>query len=417
MNKTVLTFFVITFLTAGAHAQPVKSLKDIEKEILQAKSTATAAALIERISETIPQTDADVVALGRLMDKYPTQGQKALAKIKNPKLAKAIQTECAGRIDKFKADNKDWSKLPAEERMSKINSYMASQAMMTALGNLKNRESLPFLKQYITPEYDGTFSYTASIAIGRIAPDDPALFKELWDTKDVKSINYGAYGHSMLKEVAQKLQEPGISGAEKDNLRAKAKVELMEGRTPEEKQLLKEIVLHHSDGELRKQAGEAVVKSLMFHPSQGDVDFVLEWTKNPKEASGGFSMTYMRDHFDNRFVPVIIRYLREGDNYDRGKAVELISQYKIKETLPLLKECIIKDRDSSVRGGCRMAYWKITGEMIPEFTPQDAAELEAYLNNPRMIAFHEKMDDNNPRKKKFHALKAALEKYKGDRGR
>lgn len=414
--KKIFVFVGSLLLCGGLHAQNKRSLVDIDRELKQAKSTATAEALIESIADTTPQTDEDVSILGRLMDKYPVQGQKALTKIKDPKLSKAVEIECAKKISQFKADkDKDWSKLPAEDRMAKLNSFLSGQAMMAVLGNLKNKDSIPFLKQYVVPEYDGTLSYTASVAIGRIAPNDAAVFQELWDKKTVKSINYGAYGQSVLKEVAQKLQDAKISGAEGDALRAKAKIELLEGRTPEEKQMLKEIVLHHPDGELRKQAGEAVVKALMFHPSQGDVDFVLEWTKNPKEVSGGFSMTYMRDHFDNRFVPAIIRYLREGDNYDRGKAVELASQYKIKEALPLLKECVVKDSDPSVRGSCRIAYWKITGEMIPEFTPKDAAELEAYLTNPRMIAFHEKMADDNPRKKKFYALKSAFEKYKSQR--
>ena len=78
MNKLIIAFTVI-FMSTGAYAQKHKSLKEIDKELQQTKSTTTALALIESIGETTPETDEDVAALGQLMDKYPTQGQKALA--------------------------------------------------------------------------------------------------------------------------------------------------------------------------------------------------------------------------------------------------------------------------------------------------------------------------------------------------
>jgi len=411
MKKTFI-FVSCLLATSGLSAQGKKSLVDIDKGLKQTKSTATAAALIESIANTTPQTEEDVAALGRLMDKYPVQGQKALAKIRDPKLAGAIEKECARNIDKFKADKgKDWSNLPHEERMAKLNAYTASQGMMVMLGRLKNRDSLPFLKKYITPDYDGTLSYTASKAVGAIAPDDPVVFHELWK-KDVKNISYNAYGPSLLKEVAQKLQEKGLSGGEKDRLRGKARVELLNGRTAEEKQLLKDIVLHHPDPELRMQAGLAMTKALMFNPSPGDVEFVLEWTKNVKDPSSGQVMTYMRDHFDSRFTPVVLNYLKDGDDYDRAKAVELAGWHKIKEALAYIKECITKDKDAHVRGNCQITYWEMTGEMLAEFNPDDAEDMEKYLNNPQMVIMHEKMDDNDPNKKKYLALKAAFAKYK-----
>lgn len=414
MNKLIVAFTFIIFLTASsASAQSRRSLKDIDKELKQTKSTATALALIESIAETVPQTDEEVVVLGRLMDKYPTQGQRALAGVKDASLAKAVMKECERQINKFRADkDKDWKTLPEAQRQAKFNAMLNSYAMIGTLGSLKNRDALPFLKQYITPEYDGDLSYTASQAIGRIAPDDPAVFNELWSKNDVKHINYGAYGKSVLKEVSQKLQSGGLSSGEKDELRYKAKVELLNGSTPEEKRLLKEIAMTHPDKELRMQAGIAMEKALMFHPDPDDVEFVLEWTKDPKDPTKGFVMNYMRDHFSPRFVPVVINFIKDGDIYARSKSVGLASQHNIKEALPYIKECITKDKDSSVRGDCRMAYWKMTGEMSAEFTPEDAQDLENYLNHPRVVKINANRKDNDPGKQQYLAQKAALEKYK-----
>lgn len=250
-------------MSSPAYAQNIKSLVDIDKELKQAKSTATAMALIESIAGTIPQTEADVAALGQLMDKYPSQGQKALAKIKDPKLAKAIMKECDREVAKFKTDKgRDWKNLPEPQRQEKINALLNSHAMIGALGNLKNKDALPYLKQFITPEYDGTLSYTASQAIGRIAPDDPEVFKDLWDKQGVKSINYTAYGKSVLKEVAQKMQDPNISREDKRKILAKSKISLLEGYNPEEKKLLKDIILNHPNNDLRSESAIAMIHAV-----------------------------------------------------------------------------------------------------------------------------------------------------------
>lgn len=412
MNR-MIAVCILMLCAAMANAQTRRSLKDIDRELKQTKSTATAIALIESIADTPPQTEEEVAVLGQLMDKYPMQGQKALGKIKDPKLAAAIQTECARQVDKYKADKgKDWSKLPQAERTAKLSAYFASQAMIAKLGSLKNKDSLPFLKQYITPEYDGVLSYEASKAIGQIAPDNPAVFRELWEKQGVKSISYGAYGKSVLKEVAQKLQDPNVPKAEKDHIRGKANVELLNGSTPEEKQLLKDIVLNHPDRELRLQAGQAMTKALMFHPDSGDVDFVLKWTKNVKDPSSGWAITYMRDHFDARYTPVLLEFLKDGDASDRIESVSVLEKHQVKEALAYIKDCITKDKDSSVRGNCRATYWKMTGEMSFEFTPEEAQQMEKYLNRPQVIKLNSLREDSDPLKKQYLAMKEALAKYK-----
>jgi len=208
------------------------------------------------------------------------------------------------------------------------------------------------------------------------------------------------------------MQDPNVPKAAKDHIRGKAKVGMLEGSTPEEKKLLKDIVLHHPDEWLRLDAGQAMTKALMFHPGPGDVEFVLEWTKNVKDPSSGQVMTYMRDHFDNRFIPVVLNYLKGGDDYARSKAVELAGQHKIKEAFPYIKECITKDKNSSVRGNCRAIYWKMTGEMSSEFTPEEAQEMEKYLNRPQSIEINSRLDDSDPLRKQYLAQKEALAKYK-----
>lgn len=69
MNRMTAVLIISVALAPCALAQGPKSLKAIEQQLTQTKSSATAAALIESIAETTPRTDEDVAALGRLLDK------------------------------------------------------------------------------------------------------------------------------------------------------------------------------------------------------------------------------------------------------------------------------------------------------------------------------------------------------------
>jgi len=398
-------------------AQNKKSLKDINKELKQTKSTATAMALINQIAETTPQTEEDVVILGQLMDKYPTQGQKALTGIKNPKLAKAVMKECDRQVAKFKADkDKNWKTLPENQRREKFNALLNTHAMIATLGTLKNKEAIPFLKQYITPEYDGVLSYEASKAIGRIAPDDPAVFKELWDKQGVKGISYNAYGKSVLKEVAQKMQDPNVPEAEKDRIRSKAKISLLSGKNPEEKRLIKDILLNHPNRWLREDAGVAMLHALKNRKDPEDVDFVLKWTSDPKNSSSGWAMYYMRDNFDAKFTPILLRYLKESEfGSTRSDAAQALAINQVKESLPYLKECVVKDKDSDARGACRTAYYKIAGKFPTEFNVEDVDNFYKSSAHPVVIEYYSNKKPDDPERKRYEELKKAMDEFKSRR--
>jgi HEAT repeat protein len=411
MNKLIIVFSVI-LMASSAQAQSRRSLKDIDRELKQTKSTATALALIESIAETVPQTDEDVAVLGQLMDKYPTQGQKALTKIKDPQRAKAVMKECDRQVAKFKTDkDKDWKSLPEVQRQEKLNALLNTYAMIVTLGNLKNKEALPFLKQYITPEYDGTVSYEASKAIGTIAPNDPDVFRELWGRQGIKNINYNAYGKSVLKEVAQKMQDPNASQDEKHRALVKSKVSLLSGKDPEEKILLKDIVLNHPDEDLRKEAGIAMLHSLANSNIPEDTDFVLKWTQNPKDPASGWAMYYIRDNFNLKFLPALLKYLKESEyGSTRANVAEILGRNKIKESLPYLAECAVKDRESNVRGACRGAYYDISGKMPSDFNPEDIKEFES--DSLRKTEYYSKRKPEDQGRKYYEAYKKSVEEYR-----
>jgi len=413
MNKLIITLAVI-LMASSAQAQSRRSLNDIDKELKQTKSTATAMALIESIADTTPQTDEDVSTLGRLMDKYPTQGQKAFAGIKDPKLAKAVMTECGRQVAKFKADkDKDWKALPEAQRHERFNALLNTHAMIATLGNMKNKEALPLLKQYISPEYDGTLSYDASQAIGRIAPDDPTVFKELWDKPGVKNISYSAYGKSVLKEVAEKMQDPNVSQEEKHRMLAKSRVSLLSGKDPDEKKLLKDIVLNHPNKEFRYESAIAMVHAVLNKPESTDKEFLLNWVKNEKSDAVVWAPDMIDKAWDKDFLPVLLGLLQNSlYSTARSASAGILGRRQIKESLPYLETCIEKDKDSTVRGTCRGSYYRITGKIPIIFHPDDVKAFEAQHAAPYSIKFYSSLKENDPDKIYFNAIINALNEYR-----
>ncbi|OGR81707.1 MAG: hypothetical protein A2X32_08200 [Elusimicrobia bacterium GWC2_64_44] len=416
MNKIIIAFAGI-LLFSGVCAQAGKSMKDLEKDIAQAKSTTTAAALIESIAVTTPTTDADVAALGRLMDKYPTQGQKALVKITNPKLAKPIETECAKKITQIKADkNKDWSKLPEAERTVKLNSLMSAHYMIAMLGDLKNKESIPFLKQYLAPEYNGLVSYNASVALGKIG-DETVLNEMVRDIGRTKEIDLSAFGDKAFAKIVKEIDQPGITPKRKFALIEQIKA----SRSPERKKALKELALKHPDEDVRNRSGQAYLNAMLLNPEEGDSDFIYEWMpKSINDLNAGWSLTAARIYFpdkkrqlEKRFIPIVADVLKRAQFYSvRSDAADLFGLSKIKESLGNLEECILNDANSTVRGYCRHAYWQITGTIPKKYHPADIGEFEGMLRDPMTAAFMNKLDANSPDKLYFLERKRVFEEFK-----
>ncbi len=365
MTKLIIALAVI--LTASsATAQSRRSLKDIDKELKQTKSTATAMVLIESIANTTPQTDEDVAVLGQLMDKYPTQGQKALAQIKDPKRANAIMKECDRQVAKFKADkDKDWKTLPEAQRMERYHALVNAHTMIVTLGALKSKEASQFLKQYITPEYDGTLSYAASQALGLIG-DESALDEMVRDIGKTKEIDLSAFGDKAFVKIIKEIDEPNISEKRKFAL-----INQIKGsRSPERKKALKELALHHKDEDVRNRSGQALINAMLVNPEDGDSDFLYEWTPRAiNELDAGWSLTALRIHFpdknkslEKRFIPVLLDILKKAQyGSSRSGAADILGACKIKESVPYLEEALM-DKDSGVRGSAIMALVNILGK-------------------------------------------------------
>lgn len=415
--KKLMTAVIAMLMCGSVHAQTSKTLSELDKAFKQAKSSATIMALLGDLEQAVPATEADMAILGDFLDKYPEPARKAALKIKDRKLTRSVIRECRKRIDALNLPKeKNWDGLPQEERFKRVNGLMNVYALMAVLGNLKDKEAVPFLKQYITPEYDGVLSYNASQAIGKISPDDPAIFKELWEKPGMKNISYHAYGKSALREVAEKLQNPNLSKEEKTKILNKGRIWGLGGRTSEEKALIKDILLNHPNKDLRAEAGTAMVHAMMNNPEEGDKDFLIRWARTEKSMAVWDAPYAMDKYWTGEYVPVLLEMLSTPATWMPKKNIaEIVGRRKIKEALPVLEKCIVNDQEASVRGSCRAAYYDIMRRVPPFFHPDDAKAFEEALKEKHTLDFYNRLPDGHP-DKRYHLSKIkAFEDYK--RGR
>lgn len=341
-------------------------LKRLDREFKQVKATETIINLLSQLETVVPETEEDVTILGQMMDKYPSQGQKALAKIKDPKLAKAVMKECDRQVAKFRADkDKDWKTLPEAQRQEKFNALLNSHAIIATLGDLNNKEVIPYLKRYITPEYNGTLSYAASQALGRLG-DETVLDEMVRDIGKTKEIDLSGFGDKAFVKIIKELDAPNISAERKFAL-----INQIKGsRSPERKKALKELALKHKDEDVRSRSGLALVNAMLVNPEDADSDFLYEWTPRAvNDLDAGWALTALRLHFpdksvplEKRFIPVLLNILKQSE-YDssRSNAAELLGASKIKEAVPYLEEALM-DKSSGTRSSALWALRNIFGK-------------------------------------------------------
>lgn len=414
--KNLIITMIAVFMASTAHAQNKKTLVDIDKELKQAKSTATAIALIESIAETTPQTEADIAALGQLMDKYPSQGQRALGKIKDPKLAKAVMKECDRQALKIKTVRaKGETSLTITDRQDYLNSYLNSAATIDVLSKLNNKTAIPLLRSYLADE---DLSRFASIALGRLGDTDSldGMISNIGHSKDVDLSGYGDKG---LMRVIEELDKSIADVKRKDALISQIKG----SASPERKRVLKALALKHKDPQVRDRAGLALLNSILVNSEPGDNAFIAEWVGRTKnDETGYWAVTSIRVSHANGVKPLdkgtialLVDVMRTSSySPTRSEATQSLGMFKAQEALPYLEECIAQDKDSDIRGRCRKAYWEISSMVPAVFHPDDVAYIEKHLDSPKAAKIMAGLRNNDPVKLYREALQKAFMAYKSN---
>jgi hypothetical protein len=162
---------------------------------------------------------------------------------------------------------------------------------------------------------------------------------------------------------------------------------------------------------------------MIVNPEEGDSDVLYAWMPRAIiELDAGWSLTAARVYFpdknrplEKRFVPVLLEILKKAPySSSRSEAAKILGSCKIRESLPALEECVVNDKESTVRGACRHAYWEISRKIPSEFHPQDLNSLRERFSRPRTIQFYNKVKDDDPGKMYYLELKRIVNQYVGD---
>ena len=390
MNKIIIVL-TITLMSLNVSAQSHRSLKEIDREFKQTTSTAAAAGLVESIAGTVPQTDEDVAILGQLMDKYPVQGQRALARIKDPKLGGAVMKECDRQAQKLKTiRSKGGNDLTLKERQDYLNGYMNSAAAIDTLSRLNTKDAIPLLRGYLQDE---DLSRFASVALGRLG-DAESLNGMLGNIGHGKDIDLSGYGDKGLVRVVQELNTP-----DGDFKRKEALISQIKGSaSPERKRMLKDLALNHKDPRMRDRCALALLNSMLVNPEPGDNAFISEWVGRTKNDESGYwavsSISVSHGNGDkplDKSTRALLVDVMRNSTYSptRSEAAQDLGMFKVTEALPYLEECIkIKISrlnevlDSHLRGVCRRSYWQISGKVPAIFNVDEVAYIEKILTTP-----------------------------------
>jgi len=413
MNKIAVAIAFL-FLAPGAYAQGRKSLKDIDRELKQTKSTATAMALITAIGETEPQTDEDVRIMGELMDKYPVEGQKAAMRIKDPKLTDAVMKECDREVSRIKnVRAKGKAALTEKDRQDYLNGYMNGTTLIGVLAVLKNTRAIPLLREYLDNE---DLSRASSIALGKLG-DTASLEAMLNGMGRGAPIDLSGYGDKGLVRVLEELDKPGLDGKRKIAL-----VEQIKGSSsPERKRMLKDLALKHKDPSVRDRSALALLNSMIVNQEPGDQVFISEWVGRTKnDETGYWAVTSIRTTHNTTTKPLepgmsalLIDVLRTSTREaTRQEAAHTLGLFRVRESAPYLKECIEKDKEAVVRTECRDAYWKISGTIPIMFHPDDVIKLAAQYADSELTKSYTNLPESDPIKRKYFAVMEAFSKYK-----
>jgi hypothetical protein len=408
-----LIFAIIAMLMCGTlHAQPPKSLADLDKAFRQAKSSAAIMALMGDLEQAVPATEADMAILGGFLDKYPEPARKAALKIKNPKLTKAVIKECERQVAMSK--NLRAKTSPSDEERAKlVNSQMNSAALIGTLANLRDTAAVPLLRSYLR---DKELSGFASIALGRLG-DNESFEALMVDIEKRNNIDLSGYGDKGLKRIIEELNKPGIEPKRKFALIRQIKG----SKGPERKRLLKDLALNHPDEGVRSRSSQALLNSMLVNPDPADDSYILEWIKRSKNADSGYwavssisiSHNYGKRPLSPELAGALIDVLKtstfEPSRLDAARALGI---FKVGGALPDLLECTQRDEKSSVRGACRASYWKIAGRILSTmFHPEDVEKFTKKFSGQDYIKYQSTGPDTED-KKYMSALEKAFNEHK-----
>ncbi len=242
--------------------------------------------------------------------------------------------------------------------------FVNIERVIRKLGNLKNKEAVPVLKEYLTLN---NMQYAASEALGKIG--DKSMSEQIREKAyKGEEVNYGGMGMDEAKNVIQDLGDK----SKKDKWPKIAK-QIVLIKNPEAKPYLKKLFSH----EQSYVRGEAATRfSVMVDTS--DVNDVLEMAKNPDWAVRCSAIDAMKRLKGYDFNKVLLGLLEDKETIVRLYAAKAVGYKKISAAVPRLEETL-KDKDIRVRQESYISLYILTGKKYDFAGKTTLAERRAEL--------------------------------------
>lgn len=127
---------------------------------------------------------------------------------------------------------------------------------------------------------------------------------------------------------------------------------------PKDKPLLREAYRDLKFADLKGAIAMGLIHAIADNPEESDKEFLLELFKT--KEMGGMLMYSMKFIWDDRFIPELIKVVKDTTEYsgERSTAAEILGVRKVKEAVPALEEAFLEMEDVT---SIHSALFNITG--------------------------------------------------------
>jgi hypothetical protein len=172
-------------------------------------------------------------------------------------------------------------------------------------------------------------------------------YRVLFDSMDKK--------HNKIARALKEYADPKTSDAKKIKLQTYLRQTSVD--RPEDKMLLRGASLDPQYASLLPDIHMALLHAIQVHPEESDKEFLLDLLR--KKIAPGWLMYTMLKVWDERYVPFLLEYAKEGDDV----SVEILGRMKVAAAVPVLEQ-VLKDEGISwsAKGTALDSLFLITGK-------------------------------------------------------
>lgn len=372
---------VLFLLMVGgvAMAAEKKNIGELIRLIKASPRDAARRDLAGSLRKQVPESSEDIRSLlDELSGELAPIAQEVLRSTTSRDLVPALVQGSEGLSASLKNyREEDYVGLTREQREDNLARRMGLEAVIAALGSIKDQRAEPILKRLM--EYD-SLRYPASVALSRMG--DGATFEDLLQrVGKEKGVTLAGIDAKRLKRIVEEIDDPGTDMRRRGALLGQIKG----SKNTATNAMLEELTLHHKSADVRSQAGLALFNSIVADRAVVSKGFLEAWASvatidEEEDLAKAWAVLAIDKAWHESYVPAMILILKENRSpAARGEAARVLGDHKVDEAVPYLKSALDHDSDSFVRSCTFGALRQISGRTYRFTHPEDITARSRYL--------------------------------------